>query len=615
MIRRIILYLALISFLPLVSNAQEVITGLHFNPSLKKNADRHLVSRGITADTLSLPFFDDFSYESVFPDQDRWIDNYVFINNTYSVNQVSKGIATFDILDDRGYMYDVPAPSGFQADRLTSAPIDLRDPSYPDIWFSFMYEPGGLADAPEPADSLVLQFFAPEDSIWYSVWRTGGGIEHGFRNVIIPVDHPRYLKKGFRFRFMNYASLAKNIMDPSMTGNCDIWNIDYVLMDAGRTSADTLYADVAFTVPMRSVLKNYETMPWKHFSQAVYLEMGLTIPVSYRNNDTIKRNVTRNFEIRDVYENSTVHTFTAGADNADPGTVVDLEANLIYTFTSPQPDSALFRITSSLKTDDFDPKENDTLVYYQVFRNYLSYDDGSAEGGYGINGLGSRNAMFAHRYTSYISDTLRAIDICFNDSYMDANQRSFDIMVWNDINGMPGNVIYRREEVMVENGSVINGLSRYMIPGGVPVENDFYIGWKQRSETFLNAGYDINTPHEGRQFFWLNGAWSLSQVEGSVMIRPVMGSPIITGINNDVFVNNRVRIWPVPAGDYITVTIDDLPYYTSAYISVIDLSGHEIMRVPYSEVIDISRLKRGMYIMITVIDGKRTGINRVIKSR
>ncbi len=33
----------------------------------------------------------------------------------------------------------------------------------------------------------------------------------------------------------------------------------------------------------------------------------------------------------------------------------------------------------------------------------------------------------------------------------------------------------------------------------------FYVGWRQTSETFLNAGYDVNTPNAGRQFYWLNG--------------------------------------------------------------------------------------------------------------
>ncbi len=61
--------------------------------------------------------------------------------------------------------------------------------------------------------------------------------------------------------------------------------------------------------------------------------------------------------------------------------------------------------------------------------------------------------MMAYRYKSFIQDTLRAISICFNDSYMNANKRAFDIMVWKDNNGIPGDVIYSVEEVMVEQGT------------------------------------------------------------------------------------------------------------------------------------------------------------------
>ena len=242
--------------------------------------------------------------------------------------------------------------------------------------------------------------------------------------------------------------------------------------------------------------------------------MGSSIPIHYRNNDTIIRNVTRNFEIWDVYKNSQVYSFSAGATNINPLTNVDYKANLVYTFNTDNNDSALFRITCSLKTDEFDPKENDTIVYYQVFKNYFAFDDGSSEGGYGINGLGSRNAMLAYRFVSFIQDTLRAIRICFNDSYLDANKRAFDLMVWDDNNGIPGNVIYSKEEVMVEQGNAINGFYTYNIPEGVMVNGIFYVGWKQRSETFLNAGFDVNTPHNGKQFYWLNGEWQQSQVTG-----------------------------------------------------------------------------------------------------
>ena len=123
----------------------------------------------------------------------------------------------------------------------------------------------------------------------------------------------------------------------------------------------------------------------------------------------LPRNVTRNFEIWDVYKNSEADFFSAGATNIDPLTNVDYNANLVYTFKTDNTDSALFRITCTLLTDAFDPKGNDTLIYYQIFKNYFAFDDGSSEGGYGINGLGSRNAMVAYRFVSYMQDTLRAI--------------------------------------------------------------------------------------------------------------------------------------------------------------------------------------------------------------
>jgi hypothetical protein len=484
------------------------------------------------------------------------------------------------------------------------------------VWFSFLYEAGGLSDAPEQNDSLALHFYAPDEDRWYSVWRATGNEERGFRNVILPVAHQRWLKKGFRFRFVNYASLSRNLIESSMIGNCDIWNVDYVLLDINRSSTDTVFNDVAFRLPVRSVLKRYEAMPWKQFRRIYLQEMGSSIPIHYRNNDQIVRNVTRNFEITDVYTNTVTHSFSAGATNVQPKSDVDYNANLIYTFNSTGTDSALFRIKCSLKTDEFDPKDNDTVVYYQAFRDYFAYDDGTSEGGYGINGLGSRNAMLACKFTSFIRDTLRGVAICFNDSYLDANRRAFDLMIWDDVDGSPGNVIYSREEVMVESGPLINGFYTYNIPEGVEVEGIFYVGWKQRSETFLNAGFDINTPHQSRQYFWLNGSWNQSQVAGSVMIRPVLGLPIITGIE-DVIKKpvNNLKIWPNPASEQINIEIREHPFASNSYITIINLMGQELIRVPFTHVVDISRLKPGIYIISTIINGNITGHSRFIKTR
>lgn len=594
---------------------QEIVIGLQNNPELSgriKTAER---SKAISQVPVNLPFFDDFSGKSVAPSARLWSDDYAFINNTYSDKQPTLGIATLDVLDNNGKLYESANAEGFEADHLTSQPINLNYPATDNIWLSFYYQPGGLGDSPEPGDSLTLQFLAPEENKWYSIWKTPGGPDEGFKPVTIRIQNPKYLKQGFMFRFVNWASLAR-FGDISMVGNCDQWNLDYVYLNRNRNSADTAMADVAFRKPLRSVLKTHEAMPWKQFKQVYLQEMGAFIPICYRNNDKITRNVTRNFEIRDMFTNTILHSFSAGATNIEPYTNVDYNANLIYTFSNNNNDSALFKITCSLKTDDFDPKSNDTITYIQVFRNYFAYDDGTSEGGYGINGQGSRNAMVAYRFKSFIQDTVRAIKICFNDSYLNSNQRAFDLMIWDDNNGLPGNTLYTAENMIVEPDDYLNGFRTYVLPDGVVVNGVFYVGWKQRTETFLNAGFDVNTPNKGRQYYWLNGLWLQSQKEGSIMIRPVTGPPVKTTSSDDPALPENTgafRIWPNPARDFINIRANDLLLSGSAFISVIDMQGREVMKVPLAERIDISNLRTGIYTVIPFTGTTRIGYFRLVK--
>jgi len=618
MFKRLTIYIILLICFPELSQSQEVVIGLTTNPLLNNQTEKKASSKSTAAD-IELPFFDDFSGRSYKPSSRLWSDDYAFINNTYSDQQVSLGMATLDALDESGSLYETNNSEGFEADKLTSQPLNLNYPASDNVWLSFYYQPGGLGDAPEAKDSLTLQFFAPDENKWYSVWRKPGEASVKFQPAIIRIDDPRFLKAGFKFRFINWASLNTTFSDPSMIGNCDHWNVDYVYIDRNRNAADTSLADVAFRTPVRSLLKTHEAMPWKQFRQVNLQEMGSSIPIHYRNNDMITRNITRNFEIRDMFTNTVSHAFTAGAANIDPYTDVDYNANLIYTFNNSNNDSALFKITSYLKTDDFDPKGNDTIIYNQVFSNYFAYDDGSPEAGYGINGQGSRNAMAAIRFKSFLPDTIRAIRICFNDSYMNSNQRAFDLMIWDDDNGLPGNVIYSVEDLTVQPGDDMNGFFTYELPDGIMVDDIFYAGWRQRSETFLNAGFDVNTPNRGRQFYWLNGVWLQSLKEGSIMIRPVVGAPLKTTsvvvLEPDPVSNKSFRFGPNPATDYINLEFNDIALSGSAFISVIDIQGKELINVPYSERLNISSLKSGIYSVIIISDRKRIGYFRLIKTK
>jgi hypothetical protein len=600
-----------------IITAQEVVTGLFSDIRIRSEWEKRDKRKSISAaDTLELPFFDDFSKPAVYPDPSKWQDKFVFINNTYSENQRTSGIATFDALDNSGRLYETASSSVFEADHLTSKPINLNYTSSDDIYLSFLYEPGGLADKPETKDFFLLQFYAPLESKWYNKWVAPTVSSDTFRAVIIRIDEARYLKKGFMFRFINYASLSSGSTDPSMAGNCDQWNIDYVLLGKNRSDADTSAADVAFTLPVRTILKTYESMPWTQFRQVFLSEMGPFITINYRNNDKIVRNVTRNFKIFDVYKNIESFSFSAGATNIDPFTPVTYNANLIYTFNSTGTDSALFEISSILTTDIFDPKDNDTLIYYQKFGNYFAYDDGTAEAGYGVNGLGSKNAMVACRFKTFVPDTLRAVQICFNDSYQNANLRTFDLMVWGNNDGVPGDVIYSQQEMMVTQGKGINGFYTYALTDPIELTGTFFIGWKQRSETFLNAGFDINTPPGGRQYYWLNGNWTNSQANGAIMIRPQVGPKITnTGISALRDRGRKLRIWPNPAINEIMIDPGDISLPGIPEIRVTDLFGHEIIRTDFTGRLDISMLKPGTYIIVLSSGNKPAAYGRIIKSQ
>jgi hypothetical protein len=610
-------YIILFIFILSEVKAQEVVTGLQSNIQVRSAWEKSDKRKGISvSDTLNLPFFDDFSKLTVYPDPTKWIDNNVFINNTYSNQQKSAGVATFDALDYTGRLYETASSYSFLADHLTSRPVNLNYTAADNIYFSFMYQPGGLADEPELKDSLTLQFYAPAESKWYSVWKVFGKPVHPFKSVIIPVDNPRFLKKGFQFRFINYASLSSGSGDPAMISNCDQWNIDYIFLGKNRNASDTIPADVAFTLPVRSSLKTQEAMPWKQFRQVFLSEMGPFIEIHYQNNDQIIRNVTRNFEIKDVYKNTVVHTFTAGATNIDSAEKVDYNASLLYTFDSDNPDSALFRVKSYMITDIFDRKQNDTIIYYQKFGNYFAFDDGTAESGYGVNGNGSRNAMVAYRFKSFTPDTLRAIQICFNDSYQNANLRAFDLMVWSENNGIPGDTLYTQPDMTVTQGAGINGFYTYILNDPHFVDGIFYIGWRQRTETFLNAGFDINTLHDGRQFYYLNGVWNQSQAQGSLMIRPVVGAPVNTTSVRNVFQGNKtLKLWPNPAKDYLNIDAGDLLLTGTPVFIIFDLQGREVLKSSFSEQLEISSLPQGIYFIVLNINGKQLRSGRFIKTR
>jgi len=242
---------------PVSLHSQEIVTGISGNVIAEgyylKNSSYRKADP--VPDTVNLPFIDDFSDSYVKPIQKLWSDNSVFINSTFCIYPPTVGVATLDALQFNGSHYPAAGISPYKADYLTSQPVNLNFTPSDSIYLSFFYQAGGLAEPPEPQDSLILDFFNTSNQTWNKIWWAPEiPSPEKFIRILIKIDQPEYLVKGFRFRFRNYASQLSDPDKFDKRANADHWNIDYIKLDKNRSISDTVLRDVAFIEPVRSII-------------------------------------------------------------------------------------------------------------------------------------------------------------------------------------------------------------------------------------------------------------------------------------------------------------------------------------------------------------------------
>jgi len=430
---------------PVTLSSQETVVGLNGNPVAESYYSKHQsAKKAVTVpDTITLPFSDDFSASEVEPDSKLWSDKNAFINNTYAIYPPSAGVATLDALDFRGAHYPGAGSFPYKADYLTSQPIDLNYLPSDSLYLSFFYQAGGLAEPPEKSDSLILDFYDPTTQIWKKIWWAPEIHSPSiFKRVMVKIDDPEYLKKGFRFRLRNYASQLSNPDQYDKRANVDLWHIDYVKLNKNRSVADTVLRDAAFIDPIKSILKDYSSLPWTHFESAYNTQRAPFIEVVIKNHDSISRNIGTALEIRDLLQSKPVYKVPAFNNDLASGDSIRYKFSYNYPFNFASNDSGAFEVKTILQTDFFDNKFNDTLRLVQKFFDYYALDDGTAEASYGFRGPGTKDVSSALKYNAFKGDTLRAVDIYFSQIVDSLNLNYyFYLNVWNDNAGKPGTEI------------------------------------------------------------------------------------------------------------------------------------------------------------------------------
>lgn len=611
------LVIIILVFVNLKALPQELISGLKENPEIIKfyKQNRNISFKSLTSGYIQLPFFDDFSGNSIFPNQNLWTDHAAYINHTQAASPLNIGVATLDAIDSTGNIYMHANNKNFDADILTSQGIDLEYSISDNVYLSFFYQPQGLMDPPEQGDSLILEFFDIANDKWFTQWSVEGDTIHDFKPVIIYIDEAKFLTRGFRFRFRNYASLADNKY-PSLISNVDHWHIDQVYINKNRWETDTIPVDAGFTKDIDLPLKNYSSVPWQHFIENSDSEMNNILELEYRNNSVNPVNLNLKMEIQDLRIGTMVYSRDLGSDNIDALTTKSLLKSFNYSYNSVDPDSARFEIKTYFTNNPDNFASNDTCKAYQNFYNYYSYDDGNPENGYGLAGEGTNNALLAYKFHNYKQgDSLRAVQMYFNQSFENTNQKYLTLMVWNDFEGAPGDVLYQQLGVMPLNLG-INEFHNYVLDTAIVVPETFYIGWKQTTTDYLNIGFDRNRDMGKNIFYNIYGYWTNSSFKGALMMRAVFSKYALKkGINEIIKEKDAelFNLYPNPTSDKIYINLPVSISESDIKIDILDNSGRIVFQSDkFINSINLNKFNAGFYYLRLSNKSGIWGINKFL---
>lgn len=592
--------------------AQEVVVPLDHNQAGKQMTTTN--TQKTTA--LSLPFFEDFLGASQAPDPAHWTDRHVYINNTMGFEVISRGVATFDALNEHSGPYDSTNFNTYRnGDSLTSQNIDLSSYSPSDsIYLSFFYQPQGNGFMPEAQDSLML-FLKELNGSWNKVWSVNGTALQAFTQVMVPVNQANYLHAEFQFRWINKISI--NLND-------DVWNVDYIRMDAGRSYLDTLVRDVTTTRQPDYLLNDYTSMPYNQFLANTAGELATQHTFSFRNNAATPAAVDYSYSATEVESGSVLFSAQVGTTAVSGYGAQDVSFP-VFTAGVPSPGEdvkvVFEQAYAAHPQSGANIPQNDTIWQRQVFHNYLAYDDGTAERSYFLNQFATLPAKLAIEFHLNQPDTIFGVAIYFGRQVPLAFYKFFSVQLYDDIayNGGVDQLIYQQDLLFPGYGNEVNQYWYYKFDSPVPLATGtFYLGTMQPAASgsdSLYFGLDVNRVGGNHLYYNVLNVWESSIVSGAVMMRPILSGQFSPSAIQKVRTAPlpSVSIYPNPTSDYASVSVTDKSVYQ---YHLTDMQGREVASGSIKGTVDIrlSHLPPGMYLLRIVGDQQQQIVRKITKN-
>jgi hypothetical protein len=543
-----------------------------------------------------------------------WLDRKVSVyrNQSFAISPPSLGVLTFDGTAWNGMPYNNfgnPNTQG-SADTLTSKPINLNYNPVNGVYFSFFYQPKGLGNAPEFADSLLLEFRSPVKR-WTRVWGKTGynpGSDTSFVKVTLHITDTSWLKTGFQFRFRNYATLA---------GNCDHWHLDYVRIVPN--ASDTLINDIGFCRQPGNLLYPYTAVPYNQFLSGYMSSLSGQIN-QIRNLSSNDANLNYRFRITDFSGANTQSSFNVDNVVFYPSSVNSCEScarvlnpynGLGYSF--PAMNSCTeYRIKQWIEPLSLaSNRGNDTIDVLQRFADYYSYDDGTPELAYGIENNPLTEVLYRIDLTN--AATLQGLYLNFTPFTNDARQQEFSIVVKSNdaANNAPGDSVYEETGKIPLYTDRPDGFTQYLLSNPPALSaGTYYVGIRNFGNASLNIGFDANNNRQDALFIrFPGGSWYNTQFAGSLLMRPITAScpdGLPSSVGSFAAIPSASLVFPNPAHQEVV-----LP---AGSVKVFHLSGTLLFegRSDGSRPTDTSAWPEGAYIVKTLSSEGSMFVNKLL---
>jgi len=552
-------------------------------------------------DTISIPFFDDFStYNDTIPKNNFWSSSKSILIKDLSDNKSpSVGVAVFDGINQYGIPYNESSEYTGLADTLSSNFINLESFLPKDsVFISFLWKVNNFSEFPDNNDSIRLQFLNKEND-WKTIWKTIGiqsNQNEYFKHEIFHLKD-KFLHRNYRFRFQNFGKL---------NGPFDSWVIDYIYLNDNRKSNDTIFIDRTLTYKPKNIFGSFTSVPMEHFINKSELFLD-SITVGFNNLNNQIQPIEFNCIIYDLSNNSIIDTLS-WEEPLNP-IAQGFERRILSTKILNKEkipidkDSLNFKIKFYINSGDtiidgIDYRVNDTVININKVNDYLSYDDEKAEFAAGIN---QEDGEVVVMYILKQIDTITHIDLYFPKIYPISDNKKLELVLYKKLNNNRINLITNN----LININSNNSYNSFKLMSPLIVNDTIYIGYKQFYDEFIPIGLDKNNNNSDKIFFNTNGSWEQNNlINGSLMIRPKFSKvkDFITKTENLIY--EDLKIYPNPSHKKLK-----LNYYVD-HFSIYDLNGKKlIFKNQKTNEINIKNLDPGVYIILLKYR------NRIFKKR